>query len=454
VTWINTHVTETGNVQHAVDLAQRDIMALVYDEATSRFATHPPTKTGDGTFEFPDLAQGQRYYLRINRVGVPPVYVVTSATNLDLGSFVMGRPDTATAGTGTSLVFDVDNLAPWQQTDALQLYSAGAGAVAQGIESSASTGVPSSGATSVSNLTIDYVAAANTPNLIDGAKGDRAWFTQLVTRTLGSETYLSLGRALELAAFSQTSGQSLRLAGSLTEATQQTLGVDFKISQFEGIWRPSNPSAELVMNHINMVAQLESPHGWTGVTPDVIYYVTQSSGDLVASFSYGNPFPASYGLILQGLSRFRRSYTMGAATGNATGDISFMMAPTASSTLAPVLGTVQAPTIAGRDAITDQSGVGLSPELHWSPPSLGTPSLYRLVFIRAVADAATLGGALAGVVYTTNTDIVVPPGILSPGETYVIRFSAISRGFDGAQQPFLVGLPDSSSDVLSGLISP
>jgi hypothetical protein len=132
-----------------------------------------------------------------------------------------------------------------------------------------------------------------------------------------------------------------------------------------------------------------------------------------------------------------------------------MMAPTASNTLAPVLGTVQSPTIADRDAVTDQSGVGLTPRLQWSPPSLGTPTHYRLIFTRAVDNAGTLEGSLAGVLYTTATDIVVPPGILTAGGTYVIRFTAYARGnVDAARQPFLTALPESSSDVLSGLISP
>jgi len=443
-------------VQQAADLAQSDIVALVYDESSNKFSTHPPTMTGDGTFAFSDLTAGQQYYVRVNRIGAAPSYVLTSATDLDLGRFIMGRPDVTAAGSGTALVFDVTNLASWQDGDGLQLYAGGAGVVVQGIEASATAGAPAAGATSVSDLTIDYAAAASSPRLIDSAKGDRTWFTQLVTRTLGaSETYQSVGRAVEFAALSQTSGQSLRLAGSLADVTQATLPIDFKISQFEAIWRASNPSGTLVMNHINLVAQMESSRSWLGVTPDLVYYATASSGDLVASFSYGNPFPSTYGLILQGLSRFERSYTIGAATGSSMGEISFMMAPTASSTLAPVLGTIQGPTIADRDAIADQSGVGSTPRLHWSPPSLGTPTHYRLVFTRAEENAGTLGGVLAGVLYTTTTDIVVPPGILSPGSTYVIRFTAFARGnVDAQRQPFLTALPESSSDVLSGLLTP
>jgi hypothetical protein len=58
-------------------------------------------------------------------------------------------------------------------------------------------------------------------------------------------------------------------------------------------------------------------------------------------------------------------------------------------------------------------------------------------------------------VLTTGTEIVMPPGILASGNSYVFTFSAFKSGsLDAARQPFLGALPESQADVLSGLVTP
>jgi hypothetical protein len=450
---INTWVTDTGNVELAADLSTFDIAGLVYDASSNGFSTHPPTITGSGTFAFQELPAAE-YYLRFNGLGGIPRYVVTSETNLDLGAFIIGRRGTTLAQAGTTLVFDVTNLAPWQATDTLELYSTGARTAIYALESKASSGTPVPDATQLSSLTVDY--QEHGPNLIDGAKGDRAWLTQLVTRTLGaSGTYLSLAKALELPAFSMANAQSTTLSGSLSNVTQATLGVDFKISQFEAALAAGNPSATLAFSHINLLAQHESSRSWLGLAPNLVIFYASSSNDLVASFSYGNPFPSAYGLMLQGLSVFSRSYTVGGATGNVDAALSLLTAPTASTTLAPSLGTVQNPKIADADALVARSGVGLRPKVSWSPPTLGTPTIYLLTVLRVFDSGGTLGRTMVGRVLTTKTEVVLPPGILAAGNSYVFRFSALARGaIDGARQPLLSALPESQADVLSGLVTP
>jgi len=453
VSHIDTFLTDTGNVEQPAQLSDYNLQLLV--RTAGKFTNYPATITGAGTYEFRDVPAGP-YYVAYQRLGSPPLYVVTTATDIDLGGFSPGRPDVKLVQTGTTLIFDATGLSTWQQGDGLSLHSMGAGTGLHDIDFYASAGAPTVGATAVSGLSIDYASIASPPRLIEGSKGDRAWLYQLVLQSLGAPgSYRSLRKALQLPSFTQADGQTTTLSGSLADVTQTDLGVDFKISRFESAQATANPSATLIGTSVNLVAQPESSRGWLGIAPDLIQFDATTSTDLVTTFSYGNPFPSSYGLILEGLSRFRRTYSVGTASGFVSADVSVRVAPSASTTLEPIISPPQDFKIADADALADRSGVGLQPSVSWSAPALGTVTGYMLTILRVYDDGGTLGRTAAGFLMTTGTSAVVPPGILTTGNSYVFRLSAFfGMSQDADRQPLVSGLPEANAEVLSGLVTP
>jgi hypothetical protein len=94
--------------------------------------------------------------------------------------------------------------------------------------------------------------------------------------------------------------------------------------------------------------------------------------------------------------------------------------PGAPSIIEPALGPARLPSIAGRDALLPQAGVGVTPVISWSAPTLGTPTRYTVV----IHDLS--GGALTRASITVSgNSVTIPPLVLVPGSVYVAAIVAI-----------------------------
>ena len=94
----------------------------------------------------------------------------------------------------------------------------------------------------------------------------------------------------------------------------------------------------------------------------------------------------------------------------------------------------------GTAPILDASATSV---ITWSPPALGTPTKYRLSLLGpGVSLDVTLPGDPA-------PRFVVPPGLLEPGASFVVRVSAIVSPVDPNRFPNRDGYPYGRADQLS-----
>jgi hypothetical protein len=132
--------------------------------------------TGDalGGFTIPDVPVGT-YYLQVD-----DRFLVTSEDSVDLGHASLGRSDAVRATIQpTDLVFDVDNLAPWQPFgDELQMFSAAARRSASRCRAARRAEFPRR-EHRAGWFHLRRRDAPDSPMLVDGDAGDELYLTQL-----------------------------------------------------------------------------------------------------------------------------------------------------------------------------------------------------------------------------------------------------------------------------------
>src|SRR5262249_34308054 len=138
---------------------------------------------------------------------------------------------------------------------------------------------------------------------------------------------------------------------------------------------------------------------------------------------YGNPFPASYGVIGAVQASYHVLLNVTGPTKYVSGWVE-VSAPVDAllhgGPLVPTMSQPQGITIAGHAATTDLTGVGTSPVIAWSARAVGTPPR-SLVTIYAFE---VTGRHLAASIATAGTSVTVPPGLLQAGMTYAARVMA------------------------------
>ena len=129
--------------------------------------------------------------------------------------------------------------------------------------------------------------------------------------------------------------------------------------------------------------------------------------------------------------------------------------PSSTSPIAPLVGVVQNPSINGNSFFANQSGVGLTPTLTWSAPSVGTATFYRVRVYQLINnDGNTTLANIAGL-STQATSLQIPPGLLTAGQTYVFLINArYTSGLNFAKNPYFQGPSTAYAQVASGVIQP
>jgi hypothetical protein len=107
----------------------------------------------------------------------------------------------------------------------------------------------------------------------------------------------------------------------------------------------------------------------------------------------------------------------------------------------PVLGPPLSPKIQGLAAFVAQSGVGLTPFISWSPPSLGRATSYEVSISPANThpNYEALMFAVSG-----ETSLRIPPGLLESGSNYRLVITA----FQGSEGHY------ASADCVAAVFSP
>lgn len=442
-TAIDTRIHDDGETSVPINLSNRTIEVLV-PQGEGYTST-----TGSGTVAGAFTIAGVTGPPRI--VGVGRVYLVTSATNLDFGDELLGRADAVApamrATTGFSV--DLDNLDTPAATDLIEVYSSN---IPFYIQHELGVGAT----TLVRTYRPDF--------LIESAKGDRVWITQLATRkSANGPLYRGLTRAYSPTPFSTTNGQINALpAGSMVAAAPTTtLDLDWRRSEFHALRGSVNPSGEVTRHALVVLAMPGRPKVTDADSPDLFHSFTAADADDLdyGQVSFGNPFPSSWELFADERTTVRvRLMAPGANTpADVFGAIFFTDTASAVSgvPIRPPISPPRDPKVAGKDAFTAQTSVGLLPLLSWSAPATGTPSIYIVSIVELTNDnGATTTTNLVNL-YTPDTQVRVPPSRLVAGHTYFARIRAvIAPNVSWATAPFKNDHPFSSAEAITSSFTP
>jgi hypothetical protein len=445
----NVSGTQIGHYKDGpvpADLSATTIAAFVPD-GSGGYVLITGTGTSDGTFAISSVPSG--FYL----LQLGSVFLWTKNTVVDADFKAGYRSDTVQADQNTTVTFDLTNLNAWQTTDffemlcpnnlAYDMFSGTAG------EQTFTGTFPYLGSLSV------------------GSEGDQYYLAQLITQSVGGFAFTGLGRYKAPAKFTQAQGSDTPIDGRLETIPQNhAFEANINGADLTAQALAANPKAVLVDTTIALDAYPGSlKKGNITDNPDLVLYnffsrlpLITTNGDL-GQVVYGNPYPSKWPLFDFYQWFAQMNYTAPGATNSvaiftrATGSSTKL--PTPTRPIKPLIGTVGKPSINHRDFFADRTGVGTTPTLRWSPPSLGPTTFYSVQVYLLANDGGNTTKTPIAILYTQRTSLLIPTGVLSEGQAYVFKIHAWQvPGIDFAKTPFMTGSTAAFADVISGMLQP
>ncbi|HYI02763.1 PKD domain-containing protein [Hyalangium sp.] len=446
----NSHrVLAEGNVIVVpIDLSGVTIGAWVPTVDGTSYEWRPGSGTAGGTFLIPNVERTP-YLLQL---GIN--YLWSSSRTLDLSGAGLGRPDVVLEPDTTQLQLQLSGLAPWQAGDDFQLHSTNAGIGYFSAPNCASpSGLsPADGATQLSEQ-IDYVFSlqnCGSPGArIEPARGDVLYATQLVSRSdaATSMNFQEVRRSFQTSALGGGGGGPLVLSGTMTELPLTNQTVDYRATSFEALALAGHPTATPGTNFLNIgtlpgYGQFGSFAGW----PDLALVDSPAGrGDLLTVFTYGNPYPRVWPQFVTSQSTARVRYSVpleggGESTPRVFSVYTYAQQPLASGPLMPQVGPPRDLRLNGAEATGSLMGVGLTPLASWAPPSVGTPHSYAVRVYELFATGTGVTSRLqVTVLTTTQTQVRLPPGVLTAGKYYHLQVTAVFQPASDPSRPYMSG---------------
>lgn len=450
-TTMNVH--GTGTVHH---ISSSGITDVPIDFSAQTFTTvagadmHSAMGTANGTFDVP-VTQGAASWLLeyANKL-----WLFGNSLAPDFGYYALGRADAVAATMATPVTLSASGLDPWADGDLTEIFTMNTGTFIYGPETTFATPI-AAGATSFSNQTIDWKAAAVIfPGLPVASKGDSTTLVQLTKQTSGATPYLAV-TTVATASATLTDGQASSIAFTASPVTRdQALALHWKGSALGALASQVGPGAALQFAQVSLdVVPAGHPDAATSFTPDLATLSPSGTTDLDLNISYGNPFSGTDVLMFADVE-YRVPVTVGSATArNLFGGYSVQATvASGSATVTPTISGVQHVTVGGKDVSSaTQTGVGTAPSIAWQAPAVGTPTEYRVIVWHATASNGKTVTQLVTSVSTASTSIPLPAGTLTAGETYVVEITASDAGVP--QQPN-VSPPGASFTTVSATFTP
>lgn len=439
-----TRIGHYKNGPVPVDLSTTTIAALV-PNGSGGYNVIAGTGTSSGTFSIPNVPTG--YYL----LQIGAVYVWTSNTVVD-GDFIADyRSDIVAANSNTTVTFDLTNLHSWQSTDWLELVC----------PNNLTFEGPFPGTVGETTFTGTFPYFGN---LSVASEGDQYYVAQLITENLGGYPFTGLGRYFAPPKFNQAQGSDTPINGRFKTVVRNLKFVaNINGADLTAQALAANPAAVLVETSAGLSVYPGSfAHGQNTDTTDLVIQESPpflTTNGKLGQVSYGNPYPSKWPKVVAYFWLANTSYTAPGATNSAplltyTYGVTDTL-PTSTSPIKPLVGVVNSPLVNGKNFFTNQTGVGLTPILKWSPPTVGPANNY-LVFIYQLSNSGgnTLITDIANF-KTQGRSLRVPSGVLTAGQAYVFVVEAWNiPGVNFAKTPFLFGPTDGAADVTSGVIQP
>lgn len=451
-TLVDIHVTEAGDVANPLGASEYAVAALYWDaEGVQREIVG--IGSNDGTFLIPAVPEGPYDLKFIEYYGegtLPPRYVMNAPRSVDLGRVYAGRPDASPITTSpTEIRITATGLSAWSDSDDLELFSLGAGS--QGSLVPTNGMPPAAGATSLSNYAVDTAALARA-NIVDGAAGDTAVVTQLVTQAGATAAYRSVRTAFAMPSFTQSDGGSVDVSGAFAGVTDKSFSVEIDDMAFQALLPIVNPLAESGGRDLRITAEPGGDRATASPTPTLLALKSGATGALPSKFVYGNPFGLPYSEVVSVGYVYLMTHTMPTGIPKQTAVlVGTSGAPTDFKVpVAPMLGPPLDIRVNDQPASGDLMGIGQAPKISWSPPAIGTPAVYIVALRRLDPGGATT--KTMALFSTTETSLRLPADLLDYGYYYYVRVSVRSE-FDLAV-PFKGGTKTSFAVALSGVLSP
>jgi hypothetical protein len=440
--------TQIGHYKNGplpVDLSTMTVAAFA-PNGVGGYTFLPGSGTSSGTFTIPSVPSG--FYL----LQLGSIYLWTSNTTVNADFDSAERFDTTPANQNTTVTFDLTNLHAWQDTDFFEMVCPNNAA----FDSYAAT----AGQTTLTG-TFPYFG-----NLSIGTEGDQYYLIQLITQNVSGLSFIAAGRYMAPPKFTQTQGSDTPINGRLkTLAQKYTFEANINGADLAAQALAANPKATLDATVIALDVYPGSlAKGENTSTPDLVGYgfgnnpLLTTNGDL-GQVSYGNPFSSTWPLfdIYQW-----QAYTIYTAPGATNGAPIFTLAagddatlPTSANPIKPLVGVLSKPSINHKNFFADRTGVGTTPTLKWSPPSVGTATFYAVQVFQVANNGGNTTKTLIARLITPRTSLLIPKGLLSAGQAYVFRIRTwYVPGINFAKTPFKSGPTSALADVVSGMMQP
>ncbi len=178
------------------------------------------------------------------------------------------------------------------------------------------------------------------------------------------------------------------------------------------------------------------------------------------TMTFGNPFPGSP-LECTVQSFFTVSYALPGTTGIGVDYAMLSRNPTCfqqPATLTVVMSPPQKLMIDGADATGSAMPPSTvpplttdTPTLSWSPPAQGVPSRYEVDVIHLQASSGATGVKDTQYIFTPNTTLTIPPGVLTSGGNYAFVVLAADTCGDCDTYPLRFKLPSSAAPAFTGM---
>jgi hypothetical protein len=441
--------TEIGHYKNGpfpVDLSTATIGAFAPNGAGG-YTFLPGTGTSSGTFTIPNVPRG--FYL----LQFGALYLWTKNTTVDADYNSGDRSDTVQADQNTTVTFDLTNLHAWQDTDFFEMVCPNNG--------SFDNFVGTTGQTTLTG-TFPYLGSLSV-----GSEGDQYYLIQLITQNVGGLPFFAAGRYLAPPKFNQAQGSDTPINGKLKTVPQTNkFEANINGADLAAQALAANPNATLDATVIALDVYPGSlAKGENTSTPDLVGYdfvnnpLLTTNGDL-GPVSYGNPFPSKKWPLFD-LYQWQ-SYTLYTAPGATNSAPIFASAigydaklPTSANPIKPLVGVLSKPSIDHKNFFADHTGVGTTPTLKWSPPSVGKATFYAVQIFQVANNGGNTTTTLIARLITQRASLLIPKGLLSAGQAYVFKIRAwYTPGINFAKTPFMNGPTIAVADVVSGLMQP
>ena len=412
----------------------------------------------DGTFRIPNAPAG-KYYLRFGTL-----YLFTDSREVNLDRYDLGRQDARTVSTLPSAavtlsgmrVQDQRSLPRWQIVSA----HAGVNAYAYAREQ-----VPA-GAASLSRLPVDYRQDyPQQKRLLDASRGDVLYFSDYINRRTGNTYYAAVERFFtQRVQMSANPADTLHLEGALQPLAPRTLSFDWRRADYQGYRALVHPDAVTQPPELYVQPTVGSADAWYGYAGDLLSAGSTTTGPHTErfDFTYGNPYPTTWGEVVTLAQRFNLDLLLpGTTYGTLTAalhDTRRVTAVSAQGVFAPRVSPVRNMTVDGADAQRARTLGSLTPRVAWTAPEVGTPSVYRVRVSRLYVSKDGTRTEASHVAYlsTKETSVDVLPGLLLPGQTYVFTiFAYLTPEVDLSSHPYAhqVSTDVADAQTLSGILS-